>query len=535
MTADAPPGEPLVPPAGDEATLLDLFDVVVARHPDAEAIVECTGVDADGSPRTRRVTFGQLAAAADTLAGQFVAEGVRPGDVVAIALPSGIDYAVAHHAALRAGAVATGINPRLGPTERAHILGATQPARVVDTPPGDVDALAAAGDPQRRRVSPTATDAVCIVWTGGTTGVPKGVVFDHRCQATMAAAAGPLSAMGDRRLSPLPFAHVGTMTRVWDEWSHLITTVVTPTPWTPDATAALLLAEGVTVCQGVPTQYALLCDHLDAAGIGASRLGHLRIAGIGGARIPPDLVLRIEATLGAPVIARYASTESCVATGTTPGDTVGVVCTTVGRTTGPVEMCVADDVGNPLPRGPEHVGRVCVRSRATMRGYVPSVATDPSSAPPTPVDPNGWLDTGDLGWVGEDGNLRLVGRTTEMYIRGGYNIYPAEVENTLASLGGVASVAVVGATAPGSRLGEIGVAFVVPADPADPPHADAVRTHVADHLAGYKVPDIVVVTDHLPLTTLGKVDKRALQPSADDHASTWQRSTADTTDTRSAS
>jgi acyl-CoA synthetase (AMP-forming)/AMP-acid ligase II len=532
VPTDALPGEPLVPSGAHEATLLDLFDLVVDHHGDRDAIVECIGLDADGSPLTRRVTFRQLAAAADALAGEFITDGVSPGDVVAIALPSGIDYAISHHAALRVGAIATGINPRLGPTERDHILAATTPARLINEPLGDVDSLAARGDPMRRRVTPTATDPVCIVWTGGTTGVPKGVVFDHQCQSTMAAAAGPLSAVGDRRLSPLPFAHVGTMTRLWDEWSHLITTIVTPTPWTPEATAALLLGEGVTVSQGVPTQYALLCDHLDAAGIGASRLGSLRIAGIGGARIPPDLVLRIEATLGAPVVARYASTESCVATGTTPGDPVEVVCTTVGRPTGPVEMRVVDDRGTPLPPGAEHVGRVCVRSRATMRGYVPAVAADPTSAPPSPVDPDGWLDTGDLGWVGDDGNLRLVGRTTEMYIRGGYNVYPAEVENTLASLDGVAAVAVLGAAAPGSRLGEVGVAFVVPTDATTPPDADVVRNHVATHLAGYKIPDIVVVVDQLPLTALGKVDKRALQPSADDHAAAPHRPTAPLADTR---
>lgn len=532
MPSDALPGEPLVPPGAHGATLLDLFDLVVEHHADAEAMVECTGVDADGVAHTRRVSFGDLAAAADALAGEFMADGVRPGDVVAIGLPSGIDYAVAHHAALRAGAIATGINPRLGANERAHILAATEPARVIDVPLGDVDALAAVGDPARRRVTISATDPVCIVWTGGTTGVPKGAVFDHTCQATMAAAAGPLSAMGDRRLSPLPFAHVGTMTRLWDEWSHLITTVVTPTPWTPAAAAALLVSESVTVCQGVPTQYALLCDHLDAIGIGAGHLGHLRIAGIGGSRIPPDLVLRIEATLGAPVVARYASTESCVATGTTPGDPVEVVCTTVGRPTGPVEIRIADEVGSPLTTGDDQVGRVCVRSRATMRGYVPSVANDPGSIPASPIDADGWLDTGDLGWVGTDGNLRLVGRTTEMYIRGGYNIYPAEVENVLASLDGVASVAVVGATAPGSRLGEIGIAFIVPTATSASPSTDDVRHHVSHHVATYKAPDIVVTVDELPLTALGKVDKLALQPAADELAAAWQRPAAPSTDSR---
>lgn len=516
MTSIDLPAGPVVAPGGDDATLLDLFDAVVRVGGDREAMVECTGLDDSDVPVTRRATFSTLAAAADALAHRLLVEGVTPGDVVAITLPSGIDHAVAHHAALRAGAVATALNPRLGPDERRHILAATSPAAILDEPLGDLGRLAAEGDPQRRHARPAPTDAACIVWTGGTTGAPKGVVFDHRCQSAMAAAAGPLSAVADRRLAPLPFAHVGTMTRVWDEWSHLITTVVTPTPWTPGSAAALLATERISVCQGVPTQYALLCDHLDASGVGPGSLPDLRVAGIGGARIPPELVARIEATLGAPVVARYASTETCIATGTTPGDPPEVVATTVGRPTPPVQLRVVDAAGTPLPAGEDNVGTVCIRSRAVMRAYAPTIAGDPDSAPSSPVDAEGWCHTGDLGWVDDAGNLRLVGRSTELYIRGGYNVYPAEVENCLGTLDGVAAVAVVGATAPRSRLGELGVAFIVAG--TAPPTLDEVRDHVTAHLASYKAPDVVIVVDELPLTPLGKVDKRALQPRANDAA-----------------
>jgi acyl-CoA synthetase (AMP-forming)/AMP-acid ligase II len=500
--------------------VLDLFDAVVSEFGEREAMVECVDANDAGMATTRRISFATWAAAADAWAAEMVAAGVQPGDVVAITLPSGIDYAVAHHAAVRAGAVATGINPRLGPTERRHILDACAPALVIDEAPGDIDAMAATGDPLRRLVHRDAADPVAIVWTGGTTGLPKGVVFDHLCLSTMAAGAAPLSTMGDRRLSPLPFSHVGTMTRTWDEWSHLITTVVTPTPWSPAATAALLVNEHITVCQGVPTQYALLCDHLERSHIGPAELSGLRLAGIGGARIPPELVGRIERVLGCPVVARYASTESVIATGTQPGDDIDVVCTTVGRPNGPVELRIVDDDGNDLPAGPDHVGTVTLRSRAVMRSYL----GDPQRTAEA-VDPDGWLRTGDLGWVGHDGNLRLVGRTTEMYIRGGYNVYPAEVENCLGTHGAIAAAAVVGATAPHSALGEIGVAFIVAAPGQPAPDVDAVRHHVASELASYKTPDIVVVTDELPLTTIGKIDKRALQARADQEASTWHRPT----------
>ena len=518
-----PPPPPLHMGTGTgthDATVLDLFDAVVSQFGDREAMVECTGVDDDGTVTTRRITFATWAAAADAWAADMVAAGVQPGDVVAITLPSGIDFAVAHHAAVRAGAVATGINTRLGPAERRHILDACTPALVIDEAPDDLDTLAAKGDPQRRLVHCTATDPVVIVWTGGTTGLPKGVVFDHLCLATMAQGAAPLSAMGDRRLSPLPFSHVGTMTRTWDEWSHLITTVVTPTPWSPAATAALLLNEGITVCQGVPTQYTLLCDYLEQHSVDPSQLSDLRIAGIGGARIPPELVLRIEAVLGCPVVARYASTESVIATGTQPGDDIDVVCTTVGRPNGPVQMRIVDDDGNTLAPGPDNVGTVTLRSRAVMRCYL----DDPDRTAEA-VDADGWLRTGDLGWVGDDGNLRLVGRTTEMYIRGGYNVYPAEVENCLGQHPAIAAAAVVGAHAPHSALGEVGVAFVVPAAGEPAPDTDAIRQHVTTQLASYKAPDIVVITNELPLTTIGKIDKSALQVRADQEASTWHRPT----------
>jgi acyl-CoA synthetase (AMP-forming)/AMP-acid ligase II len=515
----APPGALRV----SADTLIDVVDAVVSHHGDHEAYVECRGVRADGLPEVRRLTFAGWARAADAWACRMLADGVRPGDVVAITLPSGIDYAIAYQSVVRCGAIATGINPRLGPAECAHILGATHPALVVEAAPDDIaaasgDADHLDGDPFRRHADASSSDPVAIVWTGGTTGLPKGAVFDHQCLATVAEGSGPLSQLGDRRLSPLPFSHVGTMTRLWDELVHLVTTVITPTPWTPAATAALLLHERISVCQGVPTQYALLCDHLEAAGIGPDALPHLRLAGIGGARIPPELVVRMGQRLGAPVVVRYASTEASLATGTQPGDSLEVVTSTVGRPSGAVQLKIIDDNGVRLPAGAGNVGTVCLRSRAQMRGYYRDLDRTAEA-----IDPDGWLHTGDLGWVGTDGNLRLVGRHTELYIRGGYNVYPAEVENVLGALPSVAAAAVVGATTDRSTLGELGIAFVVPADANQPPSLASLRQEVSARLADYKAPDALVLVDALPLTTIGKIDKRALQGRADEEASTWTR------------
>jgi acyl-CoA synthetase (AMP-forming)/AMP-acid ligase II len=149
------------------------------------------------------------------------------------------------------------------------------------------------------------------------------------------------------------------------------------------------------------------------------------------------------------------------------------------------------------------VGEVCCKSPAMMRGYW----RDPARTAEV-IDDDGWLHTGDLGIVGADGNLRIVGRLKEMYIRGGYNVYPAEVEAALVEHPAVARVAVVGV--PDPVLGEIGVAFVVPAGDAAPPTLDALRVWCRDRLADYKAPDRLLLVDDLPVTSMLKIDKRAL-------------------------
>ena len=488
-----------VPPA----TLLDLLDEVLATDAHREAFVQPC---ADGS--TARITFGELAVRAAALADWLHADkGVRPGDVVGIRLPSGIDYAVAYHAIVRAGAIATGINPRLGPTEVAHILGRCDPVHVVEGLLPDLPD----GDATRRTVDASPTDPIAIVWTGGTTGLPKGAWFDHECLRAMALGAAPLSEHGDRRLSPLPFSHVGFMTRAWDELQHRITTVIVPTPWSPAGALHLLANERVTVCQGVPTQYRLM---FDAPEFATTDVSGLRLAGIGAARIPPELVAEMRCRLGCPVVVRYASTEACVATGTRLDDSVDTICTTVGRPNGDVEVKVIADDGHQVEAG--ITGTVCLRGRAAMRGYW----RDPERTAEA-IDAEGWLHTGDLARLGADGNLRLAGRRTEMYIRGGYNVYPIEVENCLGEHPGVVSSAVLGVPV-NDRLGEIGVLFAVPHAPDEPSLAE-IRVFVKERLADYKAPDALVCVAELPLTSLGKVDKKALQARALEEARRWSR------------
>jgi len=487
------------PVLGDFATVLDLFDAVVRAHGEREAFVHLG----------QRLSFEEWAARADALAGWLIeTHGVRKGDIVGIKLASSIDYMVAYQAIMRAGGIATGINPRLGPGELAHIDAIAAPIFTFD---GDLPALAD-GDPLRRRVDLVETDPVAIVWTGGTTGLPKGAWFDHGCLRAMALGAAPISAPGDRRLSPLPFAHVGAMTRVWDELQHVITTVIVPAPWTAEAALRLINDEHITVSQGVPTQYRMMFDHPSFA---TTDVSSLRIAGVGAARVPPELVEEMIAKLHCPVVVRYASTESCLATGCRAGDSVETICNTVGRPNGDVELKLIDEHGAIIEAtGADHVGTVCLRGRAQMRGYW----NDPERTAEA-IDADGWLHTGDLGWVGDDGNLRLVGRSTEMYIRGGNNVYPIEVENCLGGHDAIAATALVGVPVE-HRLGEIGVLFAVPRAGHDVTLGE-VRTFVAERLAAYKVPDCLVVVPDLPVTSIGKIDKLALRPRALEEAARW--------------
>jgi acyl-CoA synthetase (AMP-forming)/AMP-acid ligase II len=481
-------------------TTVELLRATAARYPDHDAYVEAG----------RRLTFGEWDAEADGVAALFADVGVRPGDVVALLLPSSIDYAVCYQAAMRLRAITSGINPRLGPREIDSIIERTSP-RVLVCDAGIVAPNLEGAVLTRAEVREATTqaaprlpatkpdDPVAIIWTSGTTGLPKGAVFDHGNLAAVAIGTGAMGAPFDRRLAPIPFAHIGYMSRPWEEISKVITTVIPATPWKAGDTLGLMESERVTVGQGVPTQWRLMLDH---PSFDATELSHLRIAATGAATVPPDLVREMEDRLGVPVVIGYTSTEAAITTGTRPGDTPEVISRTVGRARANVEVELIDDDGKSVPTGV--VGRVRCRSKAVMRGYW----RDPERTAEV-LGADGWLTTGDLGMFDDDGCLTLVGRRSEMYIRGGYNVYPAEVEKVLSTHPDVAYVAVLGA--PDPVLGEIGVAFIVANATAEAPVTLAdLRAWCTRELADYKAPDRLVFVDELPVTSVGKIDKQAL-------------------------
>ena len=272
------------------------------------------------------------------------------------------------------------------------------------------------------------------MWTSGTTGLPKGAWFDHRAMEASARLSNILSAYHDVRLMPVPFPHAGYMNKLWDQVEFVINSVLTGTPWTVEAMLDAMVRERVTVGQGVPTQWSKLVDLPQLAD---ADLSSLRLASTGSAPVTPDLAEKMRTRLGCPIVVRYACTESSSITGTRVDDPPEVLLHTVGRPQEGIELVLRDEAGEPVPHG--DVGVVTLRSPCSMGGYW----NDPERTADT-LSPDGWITTSDLGQLRDDGNLVLKGRTSEMYIRGGFNIHPLEVERVVADHPKVSRVAIVG-------------------------------------------------------------------------------------------
>lgn len=250
---------------------------------------------------------------------------------------------------------------------------------------------------------------------------------------------------------------------------------------------------------GVPTQLALM---LRDPAFDSTDLSSVKAVVIGGGPAPPALVREIRARVPAPLSVRYSCTEAGIGCGTGFGDPLEDAEVSVGRPQPGVQLSIVGEDGGPVPAG--EIGEVCLGSPAVMEGYWRN-----SGANAEVFTADGSVRTGDLGWLDEQGRLRLAGRSRERYVRGGYNVYPMEVEGVLADHPDVAAVAVVSRIDP--VMGEVGVAVIVPRPDTATPELAQLRQFAADRLARYKLPDDLVVLTALPLTAGEKVDRRALE------------------------
>ena len=395
------------------------------------------------------------------------------------------------------GAITAGVNPRLAAPEQDAVAAVAGPALTL-TSADDVEALRRPGT-----VEPLPDDPdrpVALVFTSGTTGQPKGALFGER-QLAAITAVDVADAWGDPGAEPTPmlastqFAHVGFMTKLpW--YLRLGTTTHILGRWRAADVLACVAEHRLPTLGAVAPQVALLLRE----DVDAYDLSHLKGIIAGGAASPPALVREARERLAPGYSIRYSSTESGGCGTGTAFDADDEEQQTVGKPRGGIEVAIRDDDGRSLPDG--EVGEVWLRSPTALREYW----LDPEATAETLVD--GWLSTGDLGSIDRRRNLRLAGRSKEMFIRGGYNVYPAEVESVLVDHPLVSEAAVV--ARPDGVMGEIGVAVVVPSDPTRPPSLDELREFLEPKLARFKLPESLRVVEALPLTAMQKIDRRSL-------------------------
>ncbi|WP_024804562.1 FadD3 family acyl-CoA ligase [Nocardia sp. BMG51109] len=460
------------------------------RFGDAEAVV-------DGE---LRLTYIELVDRIRRAAGAFADAGVGAGDRVAIWAPNSAEWIVAAFGLLTAGGVLVPVNTRLKPGEAGDIIRRSGAKKVLvqqgflgndyaaaaGVPTIDLKGeFLGSGRPFERNVA--GTDIADVVYTSGTTGRPKGVMMNHLQTLRLYAEWCDLADLreGDRYLIVNPFFHTfGYKAGLVSSFIRGATILPVPV-FDVDRVLELVSRERITMLPGPPTLY-----HSLLAAAGDHDLSSLRAAVTGAADIPVELIRRVHEELPfQSIMTGYGLTEAGTATASRRGDTFEQIATTAGQACDGVEVSIADD------------GEVLVRGYSVMQGYL-----DDPKATAEAIDAEGWLHTGDLGTLDPDGRLRITGRKKDMFIVGGFNAYPAEIEGFLLEHPKVLQAAVIGV--PDERLGQVGRAYVVPREPLT---EDELIAWSRERMAGFKVPRSVRFLDELPLNATGKVMKDQLR------------------------
>ncbi len=477
-------------------------------------------------------SFNQLWAKCREATSALLARGVKEGDRIAIWAPNSREWVVAAVAAMTCGAAIVPLNTRLKGREAGDILRRTH-ARMMFTVRGflgiDYPTLLSAEDlpdlaetvlldadfgaflNSGQGVDDVGIDAALerltadhlsdILFTSGTTGVPKGVMMTYgrvipQCGVWIGNTG--LKA-GERYLIVNPFFHSFGFKVGWV--ACLISgAVIVPMPQFDVASARdSIVRDRINFLPGPPTIFQMLLADKEREDFDCSSL---RGGTTGAATVPPVLVERIRTELGMKdIITAYGMTECVNITSCRPGDPVDVIATTCGAAIPGNEVIIAGEDGQEVPRG--ETGEIWVRGQGVMLGYL-----DDPAATAEAIDANGWLHTGDVGTMDANGYVRITDRLKDMYISGGFNVYPAEVEKLLSNHPAVGMVAVVGIA--DDRMGEVGKAYVVLR-----PGAAATEAEMAawskENMANYKVPRSFVFVDDVPRNASGKVLKTELR------------------------
>ena len=470
--------------------LARLFTDTAADRPDAIAL----RLD------DQTFTYAKVAEASARVAGLLAAQGVAAGDRVAVMLPNVPEFAFVYYGVLRAGAVVVPMNPLFKAREVAYYL-ADSGAKVVFASPSAAPevatALAAGATASMVVVDRAVEDTAVILYTSGTTGRPKGAELTHgnlvrNVEVTQSDLVQLTS--DDVVFGGLPLFHSFGQTVTLNSSMAQGATLVLLPRFDAATAAGLLAAHGATVFAGVPTMYAVLLGLTDPPA-----LPQLRVCVSGGAALPVEVLRRFEKTFGAEVLEGYGLSEtSPVASFNRPGP--GRKPGSIGYPVTGVEMQVVDSTGAPLAGG--EVGEIAIRGHNVMKGY-----WNKPDATAAVLDDDGWFRTGDLGCVDEDGFYFVVDRKKDLIIRGGFNIYPREIEEVLHEHPDVAAAAVVGIAHP-SFGEEVGAAVVL--RPGAGVTEAELRGFVKAQVAAYKYPRVLWFLDALPLGPTGKVLKREI-------------------------
>jgi acyl-CoA synthetase (AMP-forming)/AMP-acid ligase II len=491
---------------------------------------------------SRSFSFPDLAREGLRWARAFLAAGLEPGERVAVWAPNTSGWIFAAIGLQMAGGVLVPLNTRFKGSEAGYILRKSR-ARILVTvgeflgarylellrgqelpalerrvllsgsDPGAMvaEAFLAAGEPVREAEALRRAESVCpddladILFTSGTTGRPKGVMASHAQDLRGFEAWTEVIGLraGDRYLVVNPFFHAFGYKAGWLACILRGATILPHAVFDVPAVLARLAGERVSVLPGPPAIYQSILMHPER---GSYDLSSLRLAVTGAAAIPVELVRRMRAELGfETVITGYGLTEaSGIVTMCRHDDDPETIATTSGRAIPGVEVRCVDPAGREVPRG--EPGEVVVRGYNVMRGYFEDEAETAAA-----IDAEGWLHTGDIGVMDARGYLRITDRKKDMFIMGGFNCYPAEIEGMLFEHPEVAQAAVIGI--PDERMGEVGMAFVVPR-PGTQPKPEAIIAWCREHMANYKVPRRVEIVDALPMNAAGKVQKFLLRERA---------------------
>jgi acyl-CoA synthetase (AMP-forming)/AMP-acid ligase II len=510
----------------DGLNFRELLEKTARDYPDKEALVY----------RDERVTYKEFDERVDQLAVELQKLGVEKGDRCAVLLPNSIEFIYIQYAILKSGGIFIALSTRYRKFEITYMLkhsGAKMLALVDEfmgtdflklldeikgelpnlkillvkgkrVPSGayDVDGLLAK---HTKPVRPEAdqvdeNEVASILYTSGSTGTPKGVMSTHRNLVwdAIRVIERLLIAERDSFLMMLPLSHIFASSVML---THAIMggcKVVIMDVFEPEEALRLIEKEGISILYGVPTMFVLMLSHPNYK---KYNLSTLRTGYMSGAACPIELVKATIEDMGCNISAAYGMTECCCISITEYGDDAYLKSETVGRPIRDEEMKIVDDERKEVPIG--QVGEIAVRGENVFKGYYKQPELTQEA-----FDSEGWFYTGDLAVKDENGRYRIVGRKKEMIIKGGFNIYPAEVEEMIYQIPSVQFAAVVGL--PDKLFGEVACACVVP-KPGEKVESEEIVKHLKTNLANYKVPDRIEILPELPMTTTNKIQKYKLK------------------------